>query len=1027
MKHINPILRFLLFFIGVSPGALSTSLFAQTNGLAISGKVTTTTGEALPGVTIVQKGTTRGTTTDTEGNFKLTVPDPRTVLTVSFVGYVAQDVTIGNQTSLTIQLKEDAQALSEVVVVGYGTQKRSTLTGAVAEVSGRDLVQSPQPNLSNSLVGRTPGLIALNRSGEPGNDGSQFFIRGRSTLGDPNPLIVIDGVANRLGGLDRLDPNEIESVSILKDASASIYGARAANGVILVTTRRGKTGKPHVTYNFNQGLSMPTRVPQMADAATYAQILNEIAYYNNPTGGLNQKYAADEIEKFRNGSDPVNYPNTNWLKTVLKPAAPQHRHTVGISGGNDDVRYLVSLGNLFQDGIYRNGTAKYNQYSIRANVDANIGKNLTVGVDLNGRQEDRNYPLDSAGRIFRYALRAYPTIVATYPNGLPGSGTDQGRNPVLQVTDALGYQRDRRTYLNGTIRLRENLPFLPGLSVDGFVALDKVYQFNKQWSVPWTTYNYNPATSQYDPQVNLPSIPGLVEGQTNITQITLNGRLNYNRVVGRHHFDGFVAYEQSTYNSDLFTAYRSTFVSTQIPEFFAGTQSDLVSGQPSATARQNYFGRVQYNYNDRYLAEFQARYDGSQNFAQARRFGFFPAFLVGWRISDEPWFKGNATAFVNSLKFRASYGLLGNDRIPQYQYLAAYNFNPGYIFGNPPTRQPGLTASGEPNPNVTWEKARTTNVAFDANLFDGKLNVTFDYFYTLRNDILIRRNVSVPDYTGLVLPNENLGKLSNRGFDFQITHNNTYGPINLSVGTNFTFARNKVQFLDEIPGLPDYQRQTGRPISDPTYSGLLYNSLGVFHTQAEVDAYPHVLGAGPGDIKLQDVNGDGVIDEKDRIRPRYDNIPEIVYGVPINLSWRGLDLNILVQGQAHVSQYLILEAGSTGNFFAQDAANRWWPDNPDGTFPRASSVLLNSINGVYQNTYWLKNAAFTRLKNVQIGYNLPKALLDRYKIQSLRVYLSGFNLLTFDKLKTIDPENGSAQGWTYPQQKVYNIGLSARF
>ncbi len=1019
----------MCYALCLSPGYAqpSTNNPSSTKQRPLSGRVTTTTGEALPGVTIIQKGTTQGTTTDVNGNFQLSVSDQNATLTISYIGYVTQQVPVGSQTSFTIQLKEDAQALSEVVVVGYGTQKRSTLTGAVAEVSGRDLVQSPQPNLANSLVGRTPGLIALNRSGEPGRDGSQFFIRGRSTLGDPNPLIVIDGVANRLGGLDRLDPNEVESVSVLKDASASIYGAQAANGVILVTTRRGSKGKPQITYNFNQGFSTPTRLPKMADAATYAQILNEIQYYSNPGRGLNQRYTDKQIQTFRDGSDPLNYPNTNWLQTVLRSAAPQHRHTLGISGGNDDIRYLVSFGNLFQDGIYKNGTAKYNQYSLRANVDANVGKNLTIGVDINGRQEDRNYPLDSASRIFRYALRAYPTLVAVYPNGLPGSGTDQGRNPVLQVTDALGYQRDRRGYINATVRLRENLPFLPGLSVDGFAALDKLYQFNKQWSVPWTTYNYNATTGQYAPQVNPPSVPGLLQGQTNVTQITLNARVNYDHTFGPNKLSAFLAYEQSTYNSTLFTAYRSSFVSTSIADFYAGSESDRVSGQPFASARQNYFGRVQYNLKDRYLAEFQGRYDGSQNFASDQRFGFFPALLLGWRISDEPWFKTTGTAFVNSLKMRASYGLLGNDRIAQFQYLASYVFDPGYILGDSPVRQPGLTASTEPNPNVTWEKAQTANIAIDGVLFDGKLNVTFDYFNTLRNDILIRRNVSVPDYTGLVLPNENLGRLTNRGFDFQITHNNTYGPINVSVGTNFTYARNRVQFLDEVSGLPTYQQQTGQSISDPTYGGLLYRSQGIFRTQAEVDAYPHVLGAGPGDIKLEDVDGNGVIDANDRIRPHYSNVPEIVYGVPINLIWRGIDLNILVQGQAHVSQYLLLESGSTGNFFAQDAANRWSPTNTDGTFPRVSSEMLNSVNGVYQNTYWLKNAAFTRLKNVQIGYNLPKTLLDKFKIQSLRVYASGFNLLTFDQLKTIDPEGGSAQGWFYPQQRVYNLGLSARF
>ncbi len=1003
---------------------------AQTapTGVAISGKVTTTAGEALPGVTIVQKGTSRGTTTNIDGNFSLTVPDRTAILTVSFVGYVAQDIPIGSQTTLTVQLKEDAQALSEVVVVGYGTQKRSTLTGAVAEISGRDLVQSPQPNLANALVGRTPGLIALNRSGEPGRDGSQFFIRGRSTLGDPNPLIVVDGVANRLGGLDRLDPNEVESVSILKDASGSIYGAQAANGVILVTTRRGKKGKPQITYNFNQGFSSPTRIPQMADAATYAQILNEIDYYRDPSLGLNNRYSAAEIEKFRNGSDPVNYPNTNWLKAILKPLSPQHRHTLGISGGNDDVRYLVSAGNLYQDGYYRNGTAQYNQYSLRANVDANVGKNLTVGVDLNGRQEDRNYPLDSAARIFRYALRAYPILVDRYPNGLPGSGTDQGRNPVLQVTDELGNQRDRRTYLNATIRLRENVPFVPGLYVDGFVAVDKLFQFNRIFRIPWTTYNYNAQTNTYDPQVNQDNNAGLSETQANVTQITLNGRVGYEHQFGVHSLSGFLAYEQSTYRSDNFEAFRNGFLSTAIDQLFAGSETGAqANGTAFESARQNYFGRIQYNYRDRYLLEVQGRYDGSYNFAQSKRFGFFPAVLAGWRISEEPWFKTTGTAFVNSLKVRASYGLLGNDRIAQYQYLSAFSFDQGYFLGATGQRQPGLSSGVEANPNVTWETARTANLALDAQLFNGKLNVTFDLFSTRRNNILTRRNRSVPDYTGLTLPNENIGILTNHGFDAQITHNNTFGPINASVGINFTFARNRVVYLDEVTSIPDYQRQEGNPISDASYGGLLYRSIGIFRTQAEVDACPHVLGAGPGDLRFEDVNGDKVIDERDRIRPAFNNVPEITYGVPINLSYRGIDLNILVQGQARVSQYLLLESGSTGNFFAVDAANRWRPDNIDGTFPRVADKMYDSVNGAYPNTYWLKNASFVRLKNVELGYNFPAALLTKAKIQSVRVYVSGFNLITLDKLKTVDPEGGSSLGWFYPQQRLFNLGLSARF
>lgn len=667
---------------------------------SVRGRVITQTGEGLPGVTIQIRGTNRGASTDVDGNFQLVNVDPGAVLQISFVGYGTQEVPVGDQSSLTVTLKEDALALSEVVVVGYGTQKRSTLTGAVAEIGGRELVQSPQPNVSNSLVGRTPGLIAVNRSGEPGRDGSQFFIRGRSTLGDTNPLIVIDGVANRLGGLDRLDPNEIESVSILKDASASIYGAQAANGVILVTTRRGKKGKPTVSYQFNQGFTSPTRLPDMADAATYAQIQNEIRYYESPTQGLNQVFSAADLEKLRNGTDPISYPNTDWLRTILRSSAPQHRHTLGISGGSDEVRYLVSVGNVFQDGIYRNGTAKYNQYSLRANLDANVGKNLTIGVDLNARQEDRNYPLDSAGRIFRYALRAYPYLVATFPNGLPGSGTDQGRNPILQVTDALGYQRDRRTILNSTIRLRENLSdLLPGLAVDGFASFDKSFQNVKQWTIPWTTYNYDRTTNQYVPQQNGPGTPELLQQNANVTQVTLNARVLYERTFGLNTLSGFVAYEQQTFDSDNISAFRTGFLSSAIDQLFAGSQVGAqADGSAFQSARQNYFGRVQFNRADRYLLEVQARYDGSQNFAQDRRFGFFPAFLAGWRISEEPWFRTDATNFINSLKFRASYGWLGNDRIPQYQYLTAYTYDQGYFLGITPQRRPGLSSTARPTP-----------------------------------------------------------------------------------------------------------------------------------------------------------------------------------------------------------------------------------------------------------------------------------------------------------------------------------------
>ena len=515
----------------------SIPLFAQN--ITVKGKVTSQDdGTGLPGVSIVVKGTSIGTTTDAEGQFSLNAPDQNAVLVFSFIGYKTQEVVVGTQTTFDIAMTSDVETLSEVVVVGYGEQKKETLTGSVSQIKGDDIIKSPQPNVSNSLAGRFSGVIASNRGGEPGYDGSSYNIRGLATTGNNDVLVVIDGIPGQLGGLERLNPNDIESVSILKDASAAVYGSRAANGVILVTTKRGKSGKPTINYSFNQGFSSPTRLPKMADAATYATIQNEIDYYNNKAGGMNQHYSEEQIQRFRDGSDPINYPNTDWAAETLKKVALQNQHNLSINGGTQDVQYYVSLGKIYQDGLYKNGATKYNQYNFRSNIDANITKDFKVSLSLAGRQEDRKYPISSANDIFRSIYRAYPTVIGRYPNGFPSTGVENN-NPIMMVTDAGGTNENPINVFNGILRASYALPFVKGLSVDGFYAVDKTWNFSKAFSKPYTVYSYNSATDIYTRNVTGGSsgTAKLTEAQENNTMITENFKLNYEKQLGSHYIN----------------------------------------------------------------------------------------------------------------------------------------------------------------------------------------------------------------------------------------------------------------------------------------------------------------------------------------------------------------------------------------------------------------------------------------------------------------------------------------------------------
>ncbi len=562
---------------------MASVAMAQTK--TISGVVRNARSEPLPGVSVTVKGTNTGTSTTNEGRFSISVPDANATLVFSYVGFADQEFALKGRGTVDIQLEEEeARKLNEVVVVGYGTQRKATSTGSVSSIRGKEIVQSPATNVSNSLVGRLPGLVAIQPSGEPGYDGSTLRIRGANTLNDNSVLVVIDGVAGR--SLERIDPNSIETVTILKDASAAIYGSQAANGVILITTKRGRIGKPEISVNLSGGYTQPTRLPKMADAATYATMMNEIAEYR----GTASIYSPDDIQKFKDGSDPWKHPNTDWFRETLKPRSAQNSGNITISGGAEALRYFVSLGAKTQEGDYYHSATRYNQYDFRSNLDGKISKNINIAFDIAGRMEDRNFPTRGAGAIFRMVQRGKPTLPAYWPNGMPGPDIEYGDNPVVVSTDATGYDKDKYYALNSNLKLNINIPWVKGLSLSGNAAVDKGLDFRKTWYTPWYLYTWDYTTLDANGQ------PDLVKGKrgyddarlsqysSDALTTTLYGLVNYEtKIAEDHSVKALFGVETRRGDGEYFSAFRRYFVSSTIDELFAGGNAEKDNGDPDTS------------------------------------------------------------------------------------------------------------------------------------------------------------------------------------------------------------------------------------------------------------------------------------------------------------------------------------------------------------------------------------------------------------------------------------------------------------
>jgi TonB-dependent starch-binding outer membrane protein SusC len=1036
---------------------------AHAQDRPLKGRVVDKNNAAIIGATVRINGTNKGTTTAADGSFTLQGP-ANAQLSVSAIGFTALTVAANSASPLVIHLDDDTKGLSEVVVVGYGVQKKEAVSGSIATVKGADLVKSPATNLSNSIAGRMPGVTAMQNTGEPGNDGSTLRIRGSNTLGNNDPLIVIDGVAGRTGGLERLNPLDIESISVLKDASAAIYGARAANGVILVTTKRGKVGKPQLTYSFNQGWSQPTHIPPMANAPEYAQISDELSLYRDvpasewndawavykqngtyvsPTTGQqwNVAFGQEAIKNFQNHTDPWLYPNTDWYKATFKTWSPQANHEVQLSGGTENMRYLTSFGYQSQDAFYKQSATGYQQYNLRINVDAKVNKYVSLSADMMGRQEYRHYPTRSAGDIFRMLMRGKPTEPAFWPNGLPGPDIEYGNNPVVITTDQTGYDHDKRYFLQTNARLDVTIPWVTGLKLSGNVAFDKYIKNTKEWMTPWYLYTWDKKTYEDDGKTPLlvkskrgTDQPTLNEGDEDQSNLLVRGLLTYDHTFNKSHTVNFVfGIEKETVGNDSLGASRKYFISSLIDQLFAGGDLEKDnSGKAWDRARLNYFGRVAYNYKEKYMAEFVWRYDGSYMFPANSRFGFFPGLMAGWRISEEDFWKNNVHA-VNYLKLRASWGKLGNDQVffddnndgvltlQEYQYYSTYGFG-SYILNDQITKS--LYEARIPNPYITWEVANNYNVGLDGALLNNRIYFELDGFMNKRTGILVRRNASVPQTTGLTLPAENIGKVDNRGFEFRVGYTNkTQGGFHYDVSVNGGYSKNKILFWDEAPGAPAWQKSTGKPMN----TALYYQYDGVFKDFAEIqkntlDYSSLSNGLRPGDMKYKDVNHDGKITGDDQVRNTQTTQPTFTGGLNINLEYKGIDLAVLFQGSLGGALPINTESGEIGNFTKDYYDHRWSPDHPSSKDPR-----VNDRNDTYWalgNTYWLRNTNYVRLKNLEIGYNLGRLIPKSAGITGFRVYANCLNLFTIDKLKIYDPESVSGNGQYYPQARVVNVGFN---
>ena len=1000
---------------------------------ALSGKVVDSSGAPLTGVTVVIKGTTTGIITDSDGNYSLSNVPPAATLVFSFVGMKTQEVAITGKTTINVTLDNDAVGIEEVVAIGYGVQKRANVVGAVTSLSGASIQAIPSASTSSAISGRLPGVVVIQQNGEPGNLGTRIMVRGRSTLGgNTGPLVIIDGVQGR--SMDEIDPMDISSLSVLKDASAAIYGAQAANGVILITTKKGEVGAPRLNYQFYQGFMTPTLIPELTNAAEYATMVSEYQM----SKGAARTYSDEDIALYKSGADPWQHPDTDWYGDLIKKWTTTTRHNITIDGGFKGMTYYVSLGLKGDESMYKQSSTSYKQYNIRAKLDLPITDWLKAGIDVAAFQTNRLYPYKSAGSIVGQATRLVPTSWSFWPNGLPGPDIEYGDNPVVTSTFAGGKNDQKRYRLQNTFNVTITPPFVKGLVLNANFNYDVNNYYSKEFYKPWILYYPNWSSAKRDPATGFitdmtptPTPRGLSSPQNEENYertISKTGNVNitYTRKFGEHNVSLYAGYEQYTNDRNSFYGFRQNYISDLIQTMSAGGDLNKnTTGDMYIYARKSFIGRATYNFKEKYLAEVLFRRDGSLKFPPESRWGNFPGFLLGWRASEESFWKNNIP-FISYFKLRASYGKMGMDPGDPFQYSDKFSLNPGMVFGTASDIETIVGPPSVANPIITWETQTTQNVGMESKFLNELFSLNVEYFYNIREHILAPRDASVPFFTGLTLPNENIARVDNHGFEVEGgVHKKIKSDLRIDLTGNFSFNRNKVVFQDEPAKNFPWQVVTGHPYG----ATLMYNAIGIFADQAAIDAYPHWSGAVPGDVIFEDVSGDKKITSDDKILiDNYDS-PEIFYGINLDVTWKNFTLDVLVQGQGKYLRFNTFDGrrGEGGNYFKWEYTDRWTPENTVTNiarpFDRSNQYWGHDVN---MSTYWVDNVAYARLKNLMLSYNLPKRIYKSLGISKASIYVSGNNLaLLYSATDKFDPEvNGPG---VYPLMKTFAIGANISF
>lgn len=1008
-------------------------LFAQ--GKQISGVVNDAFGPVI-GASVLEKGTSNGVITDLDGNFKLTVSNDNAVLLVSYVGYKTQEIPVAGKTSFSIMMKEDSEMLEEVVVVGYGAQKKESVVGAISQVSNKELLSSPAANVSQAIAGKISGVITSQTSGAPGSDDTQIYIRGRATFaGDAQPLVLVDGVER---SFSQIAPDDIETISVLKDASATaVYGVRGANGVMLITTKRGKEQKPEVSLTANFQLQSPTRKDTYLNSYQSLTLLEE-ALSND---GLPSQYSANDLEMFRkssagelSGIDAMLYPNVDWYDEVLRSNAPAQRYNVSVRGGTKRMRYYASVEYYNQQGLVKDlsndkfgnsSSPSFTRYAFRANMDLFLTKDLTFSINFGTRFEERggSNSAESANysEIF-YEMNHTPgwlfPVKTEVQNGEKRQniygGSSQYQNNIVGRLAEAGFYRSTNTINETNFIADYKMDWLTeGLSAKAMVSFD-YDSFNKKlYSKSFATYELNDRNN-YDniDAYNSFNSDGELAGSQDrnaIYKLYMEAQINYARKFGKNDVTGMVLYNQNDYrvNDELAKRY------------------------------QGIVGRATYGYDDRYLAEVNFGYNGSENFMKGRRFGFFPAFSLGWRISNEEFMKGTST-WLNNLKLRASYGQVGNDVYQingvAQRFLYEENWQQignAYYFGN--TGMSGIYESQYPNYGVTWERAHKYNLGLEFGLWNGLLNGNIDLFYEKRDDILTEF-LTRPQWVGTTMAAGNLGKTINKGFEIELKHSNRIGKdFTYHAGLTFSHAKNEIKNMDEPALKTGYRKREGHAIGQ--YFGLVCDG---FVTQNDIDGGKLPVSTfgnvQAGDLKYRDMNADGFIDERDETFIGYSDVPENTYALTLGANYKGWGFSVMFQGVDHVSRYYDAEsmyAFINGGKVKEHHLQRWNPAKSESeNLASARYPLLHydsyGDHNQRQNSFFLKNGAFIRLKNIELSYTLPEKWSKVAGMSDCRLYVNANNLITWDHLDDlVDPEsNGSNR---YPIMKTVNFGVNIKF